>query len=107
MQFHLSADEIRPLVSEIVQATVNQMEADKAGLGDQLAYSESDAAQLLGLKTHQLRDERLRERIASTRIVGGQIRYSREDLLAYLRRNRSEASTGQLEALNGTKCRKS
>ena len=107
MQFNLSAEEIRPLIHEILQTAVEKLEADKAGLGDQLAYSESDAARLPGLNTQQLRDERIRGRIASTRIVGGQIRYSREDLLAYLRRNRSEASTGQLEALNGTKCGKS
>ena len=103
MQFHLSADEIRPLVSEIVQATVNQMEAVRAELGDQLAYSESHAARLLGLKPHQLRDERIRGRISSTRIVGGQIRYSRGDLEQYLIRHRAEAVHSQSEGPDQTK----
>ena len=107
MQFNLSADEIRPMIHEILQTAVEKLEADKAGLGDQLAYSESHAARLLGLKPHQLRDERNRGRVSSSRIVGGQIRYCRDDLLAYLRRNRAEASNGQFEALNGTKCGKS
>ena len=35
------------------------MEANRAKLGDKLAYSEAEAARLLGLREHQLRDARL------------------------------------------------
>lgn len=90
MNISLSTDDLGPLLSQIVQATLERLELDKASMGDQLAFSESHAARLLGLNPHQLRDERIRGRISSTKVVGGQIRYCRADLLQYLRRNRVE-----------------
>lgn len=90
MNISLSPDDFEPLLTQIVQATLIRLESDKAGMADQLAFSESHAARLLGLKPHQLRDERLLGRISSTKIVGGQIRYCQVDLLQYLRRNRVE-----------------
>ena len=66
---------------------------DEARLGDRLAFDEPTAARLLSLEPHQLRDERLRGRITASTIVGRRIRYLREDLLAYLGRNRTEART--------------
>lgn len=92
MKLHLSPEEMRPLVSEIVQSTIERFEADRAKLGSKMAYSETEAARLLSLNPHQLRDERQRGRISHSRIVGNGIRYSQQDLLAYLGRNRSEAS---------------
>lgn len=92
MNISISTDDLRPLLSVIVQDALEQLEAGKAGMGDQLAFSESHAARLLGLNSHQLRDERQRGRISSTKVVGGQIRYCRDDLLQYLNRHRSAAS---------------
>jgi hypothetical protein len=84
----LSAEALRPLISEIVREVVEQ--GTRLG-NERLAYSESEAAALLGLNVHQLRDERLRGRIASSAIVGKRIRYLREDLLDYLQRGRTPA----------------
>jgi hypothetical protein len=67
-----------------VLETVAALEQDRARLGDRLAYSEPEAARLLGLAPHQLRDERLRGRISASQVVGKRIRYTREDLTAYL-----------------------
>jgi hypothetical protein len=71
--------------------TVAQLEADRAKLGSRLAYTEEEAARLLGLEPHQLRDERGRGRITFSRIVGRRIRYTPEDLAEYLRRSRENA----------------
>jgi hypothetical protein len=52
--------------------------------GERLAYSEPEAARMLGLEEHVLRDERRRGRISASKIVGRRIRYTREDLTDYL-----------------------
>jgi hypothetical protein len=75
---------LKPLIAAVVAQTLEALERDRATLGDRIAYSEPEAARLLGLHAHQLRDERLRGRIAASQIVGKRIRYSREDLLDYL-----------------------
>ena len=57
------------------------LEMARATLPDKLAFTEAEAARLLSLNTHQLRDERLRGRITASKIVGNRIAYRREDLL--------------------------
>ena len=93
MQVNFSPDDLRPLVATIVTEALTQLRADEAALGDQLAFSEPKAARLLELEPHQLRDERLRGRIAASQIVGRRIRYLRADLVEYLARHRTEART--------------
>jgi hypothetical protein len=92
---HLSVDPaaLRPLVQAVVAEVVAALEKDRARIGDRLAYSEQEAARLLGLEPHVLRDERLRGRISASQVVGRRIRYTRDDLLAYLaaRRTNNEA----------------
>jgi hypothetical protein len=80
----LNAEMLRPVIQLVVAEVLAALEADRATLPDRLAYSEAEAARLLGLHQHQLRDERRRGRIAASRIVGGRIAYRREDLAAYL-----------------------
>jgi hypothetical protein len=85
----LTVDQLRPLVEAVVGETIRQLEADRQHLnGGVLAYSEAEAAKLLGLEEHQLRDERRRGRIRASQIVGRRIRYQRGDLLAYLAERR-------------------
>jgi hypothetical protein len=60
---------------------------------DQEVFNEAEAAEFLRLNPNQLADERRRGRIGHSRIVGRQIRYRREDLLAYLTRDRHEAES--------------
>src|SRR5262245_42875001 len=87
---------LRPLIVEIVGEVVAQLQADRARVAEgRLAYSEPEAAELLGLEPHQLRDERRRGRIAASTVVGRRIRYTREDLLAYLM-DRREPAGGEL-----------
>jgi hypothetical protein len=75
---------LRPVIVAVVRETLAALEADRARLGDRLAYSEAEAARLLGLNPHQLRDERLRGRVAASKIVGGRVAYTRADLERYL-----------------------
>lgn len=81
-------DGLRAVIQDTVRTTVAavlaQMETDRAKLNGRLAYSEHEAAALLGLEWHQLRDERRRGRIAASVGPGRKILYPRESLLAYL-----------------------
>jgi hypothetical protein len=83
---HLSLDPtgLRPLIEQVVTETLARLETERAKVNGKLAYSEPEAAALLGLEPHQLRDERLRGRIGASSIVGRRIRYTREDLTSYL-----------------------
>ena len=93
MQFVFDPAELAPIIAETVSEVMARIRDDETALGDRLAFSEQEAARLLSLESHQLRDERLRGRIAASQIVGRRIRYRREDLIGYLARHRTEART--------------
>jgi hypothetical protein len=87
---NLNAAALKPLIEEIVAATVARLESDRSQLDGRLAYTEPEAAGLLGLAQHQLRDERLRERIRASMGPGRKILYAKRDLLDYLASRRWE-----------------
>ena len=87
----IDPDSFEPIVQAIVTETLIQVRAEEARIGDKLAFSEEEAARLIGIEPHVLRDARLRGDISASRIAGRRIRYLRQDLLAYLSRNRTEA----------------
>ena len=74
---------LRPLITEAVRATLIEVQAEQAKLNGRLAYPEAEAAALLGVPRHVLRDARLREEI-SGRKCGRKIVYSREALLQFV-----------------------
>jgi hypothetical protein len=80
----LPLEALKPLIAEVVQEALRQLDAARAALVDRLGYSEEEAARLLSLAPHVLRDERLRGRIQASQIVGRRIRYTRDDLVSYL-----------------------
>lgn len=86
LRIQLDADELKPLVRQIVGEVLAEVEERFESANGQLAFDEPMAAELLGLRPHQLRDERLKGRIGFTRVAGRRIRYSREHLRAYLAR---------------------
>jgi predicted site-specific integrase-resolvase len=53
-----------------------------------LAFSECEAAELLGIEPHSLREARRKGAIRASRIVNRRVVYAREDLLRYLAENR-------------------
>jgi hypothetical protein len=75
---------LRPIIREVVEETMRAMETDRERINGKIAYSEAEAAALISLEPHQLRDERLRGRIKASAIVGRRIRYTRQDILEYL-----------------------
>ena len=91
LNLQLDAAVLDPIIRQVVAETITQLEAERAKLGDKLAFSEAEAARLLGLRDHQLRDARLAGKIAASQITGRRIRYTREDLFRYLQQNRFEA----------------
>ena len=93
MQLNIDPVELAPIIAATVCEVMARIRDDETALADRLAFSEQEAARLLGLESHQLRDERLRGRIAASHIVGRRIRYRREDLIGYLARHRTEART--------------
>jgi hypothetical protein len=77
-------DALRPLIRQVAEEVIAFIRETDERLPDRLAYSEAEAARLLELEEHVLRDERRRGRIGASRIVKDRIRYTRADLLGYL-----------------------
>lgn len=86
--FRIDPDELKPLVRDIVEAALAETDQLKCLLNGKLAVTEPEAAALLGLNPWQLRDLRLAGKISHSRIVGGRIRYTLDDLTGYLRQTR-------------------
>jgi hypothetical protein len=80
--------DLRPLVESIVVSTLEKFEADQEGIGERLAFTEPEAAALLGLRPHVLRDARLRGEIEASR-VGKRLLYEKAEILRFLRQRRS------------------
>jgi hypothetical protein len=89
----LDPQALRPVIEAVVSEVLAQLEGARAALPDgRLCYSEEEAARLLGLEPHVLRDERRRGRIIASSIVGRRIRYTRDDLVSYLMARRVGAN---------------
>ena len=89
MKIHLDPEHFRPLVEATVAETLAKVDADEARLGGRLWYPESEAAGLLGLPAHRLRDCRRRGEIVGSKI-GKTIGYDRGELLKFLRERRTQ-----------------
>ena len=86
----LDPADLRPIIEAVVAETLTALRADEAVLPPgRLAYLEPEAAAILGIRAHQLRDARRRGEIVATK-VGGRIAYERAELLNYLRRGRRD-----------------
>jgi hypothetical protein len=92
----LDAEALAPLVRLIVEQTLAALEENRAALSGKLAYGELEAAALLSLAPHQLRDERLRGRLQASVGPGRKILYCRDDLLDYLRQRRWKGIGGDI-----------
>jgi Helix-turn-helix domain len=77
----------QPLIAQIVIEILAQLEADEARLGNRMAYPEPEAAALLGVAPHVLRDCRRREELSAT-LCGKRFLYERTELLRFLREGR-------------------
>lgn len=88
MKISLDANDLRPVIEAVVAETIDQFESDRAKFGNRLAYIEPEAAALLGIAPHVLRDCRLRGEISATK-AGKRLLYERGEILRFLgvRRN--------------------
>jgi len=84
MHLTLSEADLRPIVQAVVDEVLERTQAERAGFGGRLGFTEPEAAALLGVKPHVLRDARLRGEIVARR-VGKRYLYSRAALLGFLR----------------------
>jgi hypothetical protein len=93
---HLQIDPeaLRPLITVVVELTLARLDEVRAAMPDKLAFGEAEAARLLSLNSHQLRDERLRGRVEASVGPGKKILYTRKQLLAYLATRRWTAAGG-------------
>jgi excisionase family DNA binding protein len=82
--------DLRPLVKAVIAEVLAEQKQLQQIYEGRLAYREAEAASMLGLNQHQLRDLRRDGKISHTRIVGRQIRYTLQDLMDYLNRGRVE-----------------
>jgi len=85
LNLQLDSEALEPLVRRVAEEVVRQTQAESAQFG-KLAYGEAEAAALLSLAPHQLRDERLKGRIEASVGPGRKVLYSRQQLLDYLAR---------------------
>ena len=83
MNFRIDESDLRPLVHLVVGEVLDQVRGEEAKLNGRLGYSEAEAAALLGVRPHVLRDCRLRGEIKA-RMVGKRYIYARESLIRFL-----------------------
>ena len=87
LQIQFDEDALRPLVHLAVAEALSRMEEERAKFNGRLAYTEPEAAVLLGVRPHVLRDCRRRGELHGAK-VGSKIVYSRADLLEFLERQK-------------------
>ena len=87
MEIQFNNSDLRPLVEQVVAEAIAKLQEADARAGDRIAFKEADAAAMLSVGRHVLRDARLRGEVECSR-VGNRIVYSRDQLLKFLFRNR-------------------
>ncbi len=87
LKIEFDRDELQPLVQSVVAEVLDRLEEERARLNGRLAYTEPEAAALVGVKPHVLRDCRRRGELQGAK-VGSKIVYTRADLLEFLERQK-------------------
>ena len=90
LKIEFDRDELRPLVHLAVTEALERMEEERAKFNGRLAFTEPEAAVLLGVKPHVLRDCRRRGELQGAK-VGSRIVYTRADLLDFLERQKENS----------------
>ncbi len=90
MRFEFDVETLQPVIEKVVAETVAKLEAEHSKFNGRIAYTEPEAAALLGVQAHVLRDLRRMGEIEASRL-GKRIVYMRADLIEFLERNRWSA----------------
>ena len=80
-------DDLRSLIQTVVTETLDERESRQAENQGPLAYWEPDAAALIGVKPHALRDARYRGELVGSE-VGKRIVYLHDELMEFLHRQK-------------------
>ena len=88
LKIEFDHETLRPLVHLAVAEALDRMEAERARFNGRLAFTEPEAAVLLGVRPHVLRDCRRRGELQGAK-VGSKIVYTRADLLDFLERQKN------------------
>jgi hypothetical protein len=88
MKIVIDEDKLLPVIQQVVDETIKRLERDRGRVGDRIGFPEGEAAALLGVPRHVLRDARLRGEIVAGKL-GRRIVYSGEQLLELLERSRN------------------
>lgn len=83
---------VESLVRRVLHTVMADPKQSQSLINGKLALNEKEAAALLSLNPWQLRDLRVAGRISHHRIVGDRVRYTHDDLRAYLERGRQPGS---------------
>jgi hypothetical protein len=83
-KLQLDPDELRPLVSLVVQEVLEALDAERAKLGERLAFTEPEASALLGIERRQLAVFRRAGKIEWAIGPRRMPLYTRAQLLAFL-----------------------
>ena len=88
MKIIFDHSDLRPFIQEVVDMAIERIDLAQAKLPtDRLAYAEPEAAALIGVAPHSLRDARLRGEVNASR-CGKRTVYQRTELLKYLTRQK-------------------
>jgi excisionase family DNA binding protein len=79
---------LRPVIELVVTEVLGRLTPENK----KEIFSETEAAEFIGVKRHVLRDLRLRGGIAASQIVGKRLRYRRSDLDSYLEKQKYQNS---------------
>ena len=90
LKLDIDVDELRPLVHLAVAEAMARMEEERARFSGRLAFTEPEAAALLGVKSYVLRDCRRRGELQGAK-VGSKIVYTRADLVDFLDRQKENS----------------
>ena len=88
----IELDDFRPLIESTVAETVDRIRQADNKVNGRLGYTEPEAAALIGVQPHVLRDCRRRGEIPASK-VGKRIVYERDALSDFLRRRRQQYPT--------------
>ncbi|MEQ8786244.1 MAG: helix-turn-helix domain-containing protein [Pirellulaceae bacterium] len=84
MKVEFNGQELAPLIEQIVQVTIEQLNSQQCKLNGRIGFTEREAAELLGVQQHTLRDCRLRGEISAKK-MGSRYVYAAETLRKYLK----------------------
>jgi hypothetical protein len=88
MEFHLDHKDVQSIAQSVVEGLYQKMQAQPDGAMNEPLLKEQEAARLLNVNRHVLRDARYRDEINCIRI-GRAVRYEPSEIEEFKQRNRN------------------